>query len=74
MLYREVYSTWVWTTETVEKRSYGGQSQGDFEQGFQGWEYKFNSVASSRGDYPFITMTCRHRHGPIRKDGHASPC
>ena len=29
----------------------------DFEQGFQGWEYKFNSVASSRGDYPFITMT-----------------
>lgn len=31
--------------------------QNDFEQGFQGWEYKFNTVASSRGDYPFITMT-----------------
>lgn len=29
----------------------------DFMQGFQGWEYKFNTVASSRGDYPFITMT-----------------
>lgn len=29
----------------------------DFEQGFQGWEYKFNTVASSRGDYPFITIT-----------------
>lgn len=29
----------------------------DMEQGFQGWEYKFNTVASSRGDYPFITMT-----------------
>lgn len=29
----------------------------DFEQGYQGWEYKFNTVASSRGDYPFITMT-----------------
>lgn len=29
----------------------------DFQQGFQGWEYKFNTVASSRGDYPFITMT-----------------
>ena len=28
-----------------------------FRQGFQGWEYKFNTVASSRGDYPFITMT-----------------
>lgn len=26
-------------------------------QGFQGWEYKFNTVASSRGDYPFITCT-----------------
>ena len=31
--------------------------QKDFEQGFQGWEYKFNTVASSRGDYPFITIT-----------------
>ncbi len=31
--------------------------QKEFEQGFQGWEYKFNTVASSRGDYPFITVT-----------------
>ena len=31
--------------------------QRDFEQGFQGWEYKFNTVASSRGDYPFTTLT-----------------
>lgn len=31
--------------------------QRDFDQGFQGWEYKFNTVASSRGDYPFITVT-----------------
>jgi len=29
----------------------------EFEQGFQGWEYKFNTVGSSRGDYPFITVT-----------------
>ena len=29
----------------------------EFRQGFQGWEYKFNSVSSSRGDYPFITVT-----------------
>ena len=29
----------------------------EFEQGFQGWEYKFNTVASSRGDYLFITIT-----------------
>ncbi len=35
----------------------------EFEQGFQGWEYKFNTVASSRGDYPFITVTAgRNRH------------
>lgn len=29
----------------------------EFEQGFQGWEYKFNTVASSRGDYPFIAIS-----------------
>ena len=29
----------------------------EIRQGYQGWEYKFNSVASSRGDYPFITIT-----------------
>ena len=29
----------------------------EMEQGFQGWEYKFNSVSSSRGDYPFIKVT-----------------
>ena len=38
----------------------------DMDQGFQGWEYKFNSVASSRGDYPFINVTfglCNTRFG-----------
>jgi anaerobic ribonucleoside-triphosphate reductase len=29
----------------------------DFEQGWQGIEYKLNTVGSSRGDYPFVTMT-----------------
>ena len=29
----------------------------EMEQGFQGWEYKFNTVASSRGDYPFIAIS-----------------
>ena len=29
----------------------------DFEQGFQSWEYKFNTVGSSRGDYPFIAIS-----------------
>ena len=29
----------------------------EFEQGFQGWEYKFNTVGSSRGDYPFTSIS-----------------
>lgn len=29
----------------------------DIEQVFQGFEHTFNTVASSRGDYPFVTMT-----------------
>ncbi|HIR35949.1 MAG TPA: anaerobic ribonucleoside-triphosphate reductase [Candidatus Faecimorpha stercoravium] len=29
----------------------------DFRQGFQGLEMKLNTVASSRGDYPFVTFT-----------------
>ena len=29
----------------------------EFEQGFQAWEYKFNTVGSSRGDYPFIAVS-----------------
>ena len=31
--------------------------QRDVEQGWQGIEYKLNTVGSSRGDYPFVTMT-----------------
>ncbi len=42
--------------ETAEAESYADVVK-EFEQGFQGWEYKFNTVASSRGDYPFITVT-----------------
>ena len=39
----------------------------EFEQGFQGLEYKFNSVSSSRGDYPFITMTAGTGTGRFAK-------
>ena len=42
--------------DTAEAEAYADVVR-DFEQGFQGWEYKFNTVASSRGDYPFITVT-----------------
>ena len=52
----EKYSALGLDPETVEK-AVMADILNDFEQGFQGWEYKFNSVSSSRGDYPFITMT-----------------
>ena len=39
----------------------------EFEQGFQGWEYKFNTVASSRGDYPFITVNAGTGTGRFAK-------
>lgn len=29
----------------------------DIKQGFQGFEHSFNTVASSRGDFPFVTLT-----------------
>ena len=29
----------------------------DMEQGFQSWEYRFNTVGSSRGDYPFVAIS-----------------
>ena len=42
--------------ETLQKVAWADLEK-EMEQGFQGWEYKFNSVSSSRGDYPFITVT-----------------
>lgn len=39
----------------------------DCKQGFQGWEYKFNTVGSSRGDYPFITVTSGLNASPLGK-------
>lgn len=44
-------------SEEVCERETTADLENDFHQGFQGWEYKFNTVASSRGDYPFITVT-----------------
>ncbi|OYP21386.1 anaerobic ribonucleoside-triphosphate reductase, partial [Lachnotalea glycerini] len=44
------------TKEAAEQEAWADVLN-DFEQGFQGWEYKFNTVASSRGDYPFITVS-----------------
>ncbi len=52
--------------ERAEAESYKDVVR-EFEQGFQGWEYKFNTVASSRGDYPFITVTAGTGTGRFAK-------
>lgn len=54
--YIEKYVELGVSREKAEAEAYSDVER-DFEQGFQGWEYKFNTVASSRGDYPFITVT-----------------
>ena len=54
--YKEKYISLGLSEERAEEETMKDIAR-DFEQGVQGWEYKFNSVSSSRGDYPFITMT-----------------
>ncbi len=51
---------------TCESEAYKDVTK-EMEQGFQGWEYKFNTVASSRGDYPFITVTAGTGTGRFAK-------
>ncbi len=57
--YEKQYSRYISMGLSFEqaKKEALNDVQTDFDQGFQGWEYKFNTVASSRGDYPFITIT-----------------
>ena len=52
--------------ETAEAEAYADVVR-EYEQGFQGWEYKFNTVGSSRGDYPFITVTAGTGTGRFAK-------
>lgn len=60
--YYKIYDSCVETIDE-EQRSINADKYAtekvrkDFEQGFQGWEYKFNTVGSSRGDYPFIAIS-----------------
>lgn len=60
---REFYSITTFTENDkveLEQRADAYATQKvyrDFEQGFQSWEYRFNTVGSSRGDYPFIAIT-----------------
>ncbi len=52
----ERYIAWGMSQEKAEEIAWQ-DIEYEFRQGFQGWEYKFNTVGSSRGDYPFITVT-----------------
>lgn len=57
--YRKYYNKYLEMGLSESKAEYYAEKdiERDFLQGFQGWEYKFNTVASSRGDYPFTTLT-----------------
>lgn len=64
--YVEKYKKLGIDEETAEAEAYADVCK-EMEQGFQGWEYKFNTVASSRGDYPFITVTAGTGTGRFAK-------
>ena len=66
--YNKYYEEFVEISDTVEASGFTdlynnakeyamNKVRRDMEQGFQGWEYKFNTVASSRGDYPFTSIS-----------------
>ena len=48
--------TWPGLDEKAENYALS-KVRRDFDQGWQGIEYKLNTVGSSRGDYPFVTVT-----------------
>ncbi|MCX4308064.1 MAG: anaerobic ribonucleoside-triphosphate reductase [Acetatifactor sp.] len=64
--YVEKYNRLGIGAENAKKEAYEDVVR-EFEQGFQGWEYKFNTVGSSRGDYPFITVTAGTGTGRFAK-------
>ena len=57
---KQMLSEFDLTTEQLENKckDYAWKKvRREMEQGFQGWEYKFNTIGSSRGDYPFIAIS-----------------
>ena len=58
-LYLEEYSDiFNGTYDATKAKNWAEKKvQRDFEQGWQGIEMKLNTVGSSRGDYPFVTVT-----------------
>ena len=51
-----VSDLWGYTRGSKAEEYAMKKTRRDLEQGIQGLEYKLNSVASSRGDYPFTTF------------------
>ncbi len=58
--------TWIGLDEKVENYAMS-KVRRDFDQGWQGIEYKLNTVGSSRGDYPFVTVTLGLGTKPFEK-------
>ena len=57
------YSALGLDQDAVEKAALD-EIRAEFDRGFKSIEYRFNTVISSRGDYPFITISfglCRNR-------------
>ena len=56
--YYEEYMEITGGIDPVKAEEYAWKkTRRECEQGYQGIEYKLNSVGSSRGDYPFVTFT-----------------
>jgi len=58
--YREIISDYETDEKIIEQKcdEYAyKKTYRDMSQGYQSWEYRFNTVGSSRGDYPFISIS-----------------
>lgn len=52
-----VHVDWEYISDNMARSYALKKVEYDFKQGWQGLEMRLNSVGSSRGDYPFVTMT-----------------
>ena len=58
--------SWVGREEKAIERALD-KVRREYDQGWQGIEYKLNTVGSSRGDYPFVTVTLGLGTGQFEK-------
>ncbi len=62
------YADEGWTGREEKAAAYAmDKVRRDYDQGWQGIEYKLNTVGSSRGDYPFVTVTMGLGTEPFEK-------